>query len=102
VLENRGEVVCPWEERGVEVESERSLGLVRTHFICLDGLVPLRRVSSSVDSSVTCSRLAITGFAGLCQRRPPPTWPRRLVPRASGSGCGWQPNGDRRRREAES
>jgi hypothetical protein len=65
VLGSRGELACPWEERGVERESEKSLGLVGTHFICFDGLVPLRRVRNSLDSSITCSRLAINGFAGL-------------------------------------
>ena len=73
-----------WSVRARSLEPWSSLYA----YYCFDSLVPLRRVSSSLDGSVNGSRLAITGFAGLCEA------PRRLGHCLEPLG-GWQPNGTR-------
>ncbi len=87
---------CARGREGVEREEREALSLWSSlyAYYCFDGLVPLGRVSSSLDGSINGSRLAITGFAGLCEA-PPPTWPLLRTP--WWLAAEW----DKRRREAE-
>jgi hypothetical protein len=79
-----------WSVRARSLEPWSSLYA----YYCFDGLVPLGTVSSSLDGRINGSRLAITGFAGLCEA-PPPTWPLLRTP--WWLAAEW----DKRRREAE-